>query len=78
MDDDAASSPLLTPTRCFNLRTKALYVSALAASAFGDDDQEPPICWCNRTLREQGPDEEPADLHSCSDPARACYQGPPV
>ena len=62
--------------RCASLRTKAMYVHAQAPSAF-DEEQDEPVCWCNRTLRELGPDGEPAEPTPCSDVARECYQWPP-
>ena len=61
--------------KCVYLRTKAQHISAFAAGAF--ETEEAPICWCNRTLRELGPDGECAELAPCSDPARECWTGAP-
>ena len=61
--------------RCFHLRTKAMYIAGLSAEAFGEAENEP-VCWCNRTLRELGPDGEPADRVACSEPARSCFRLP--
>jgi hypothetical protein len=55
--------------RCAHLRTKGLYVDTIAEAAF--DDQ--PLCWCNKTLCEIGPDNEPVGLKIC-DQLRACYE----
>lgn len=57
---------------CVHLRAKVMYVpSGVPAD---DDEEEPALCWCNRTLRELGPDGDHADTVACSDPVRACYQ----
>jgi hypothetical protein len=60
---------------CKNLRTKKMYVSALAAEAFvpGDDARGPSPCWCNCTLTEVGPDDGPVGPQVC-DPSRPCYE----
>ena len=56
-----------------HLRTKAMYIASMAAGAFGEE-QDAPVCWCNRTLRELGPDGEPADHQACRDAGRSCHQ----
>lgn len=53
-----------------------MYIASMAAGAFGEE-QDAPVCWCNRTLRELGPDGEPADLLPCSDASRSCHQTRP-
>jgi hypothetical protein len=76
MGEEASAAPVAA--WCVCLRTNQLYVSSLAANAFEGGEQESPVCWCNQTLRELGPDGHSADPHSCRDPERECYQGPPV
>ena len=66
-----------------------MYIAEFAATAWtggdggsgspdGEWDQEPPapVCWCNQTLRELGPDGEPAELGPCSETLRVCYKRP--
>ncbi len=71
----AEDAPKAGP-RCAHLRAKTMYISGLGGDA-GDDAPEPPFYWCNRTLRELGPDGESVHLYPCSDTVRACHQPPP-
>jgi hypothetical protein len=67
----------MKPNRiCKNLRTKKMYVSALAAEAFVPSDDAPgntSPCWCNCTLTEVGPDDRPVGPQAC-DSSRPCYE----
>lgn len=66
-----------------------MYIAEFAATAWSggnggsgnpdgewDQEQPAPVCWCNQTLRELGPDGEPAELASCSNTVRECYRRP--
>lgn len=62
--------------RCKNLRTKAMYIPALAQNAFEGQDQEPshsPHCWCTCTLTEVGPDDRPVGVQMCTG-SRSCFE----
>ncbi len=60
---------------CKFLRTKKMFIPALTnESAPADDDlHESAHCWCNRTLTEVGPDDEPVGRQACH-PSRTCFQ----
>ncbi len=60
--------------RCRHLRTKAMYVSAQAEDAFSGDAE--PLCWCNQTFSELGPDDGPVHPTVCLR-LRACFQADP-
>ena len=59
---------------CHYLRTKAMYIPALA-----EDPRDPQEisrashCWCNCTLSETGPDDRPVGYQVCT-PERSCYE----
>ena len=63
-------------TQCRHLRTKAMFIPALA-----QEGSEPGVpeasncshCWCNQTLTETGPDEQPVGNEVCK-PTRACFE----
>ncbi len=64
-----------TCTRCVHLRTKSMYVPALAQGQTTQAEEQPPLSshsWCNRTLTETGPDEKPVGPQVC-DPSRSCF-----
>jgi hypothetical protein len=67
----------MRPTHlCKNLRTKKMFIPALAHEAFGSDDSETGHsghCWCNCTLTETGPDDRPVGPDHCT-PVRTCYE----
>jgi hypothetical protein len=63
-------------TPCRNLRTKKMFIPALAAETFGPENEEPGNschCWCNCTLTETGPDDRPVGIQVCT-PERTCYE----
>lgn len=60
--------------RCRHLRTKAMYVSVQAPDAFNPANE--PVCWCNRTLHELGPDDSPVHPSICQAP-RDCFEKNP-
>lgn len=61
---------------CKHLRTKKMYIPEEAEEALLDSGQpdEPPHCWCNKTMTEVGLDDEPVYLKACSSTTRSCYQ----
>jgi hypothetical protein len=61
---------------CKNLRTKKLFIPALAAESFNPDRDETGSsghCWCNCTLTETGPDDRLVSAQACT-PERSCYE----
>lgn len=61
----------MSPPPCRHLRAKAMYISAQAAEALSDENE--PVCWCNRTFHELGPDDAPVHPSICLRP-RSCFE----
>lgn len=62
-------------TLCKHLRNKTMFIPALAKAAEGEDE---PIgrshhCWCNCTLTETGPDDQPVNEERCRS-SRSCFE----
>jgi len=61
-------------TLCKNLRTKKMYIPALAHEVAGEDTEDhSPHCWCTCTLTEVGPDDQPVGVQVCKE-KRSCFQ----
>jgi hypothetical protein len=61
---------------CRYLRTKKMYIPALAHEAFSPDQEAqsgPSHCWCNCTLAETGPDDQLASSQRCTK-ERSCFE----
>ena len=57
--------------RCRQLRAKAMFISSQAAEALAEEND--PVCWCNRTFHELGPDDAPVHPSVCVQ-GRACFE----
>jgi hypothetical protein len=63
------------PPVCRCLRTKKMFIPEHEADAL-TEQPEPgaeAFYWCNRTLSETGPDDQPAHLRTCI-PGRKCFE----
>ena len=63
-------------TVCKHLRTKKMYVPALAEGAFAQEEDESAHsshCWCNCTLTETGPDDRSVNPQNCA-AGRSCFE----
>jgi hypothetical protein len=61
---------------CKNLRTKKMYIPALAHESLTGQEEETahsPHCWCNCTLTETGPDDRPVGFQVCKE-SRSCFE----
>ena len=61
---------------CKHLRTKKMFIPALAHEAFAEDSagqHDPAHAWCNCTLTETGPDDRPVGSERCTS-ARSCFE----
>ncbi|HEV2394121.1 MAG TPA: hypothetical protein VG146_17345 [Verrucomicrobiae bacterium] len=61
---------------CKHLRTKSMFIPALAAQDQAEGVQQTgrsSHCWCNCTLTETGPDDRPVGEERCS-ASRACFE----
>lgn len=61
---------------CKYLRTKRLFIPALAADAFSleENPHEVVQCWCNKTMTEVGLDDRHVSYEDCTEPKRSCYR----
>jgi hypothetical protein len=61
---------------CQHLRTKKMYITALAHEAFTegtDENAHSAPCWCNKTMSETGPDDRVVGARVCSR-SRSCFE----
>ena len=61
---------------CRHLRTKKMYITALAHEAFAEGTEEnahSAPCWCNQTMSETGPDDHPVGPQRCQQ-SRQCFE----
>jgi len=74
--DGAADDP--GPPRpgppCRHLRFKGMYVYTDDSAAEEPLDYDNTIFWCQKTLKDLGPDEGFVGREDCRDPARGCYE----
>lgn len=62
--------------QCKNLRSKSMFIPALAQGDGSDphpDRSQSSHCWCNCTLCETGPDDQPVGPQVCR-PGRPCFE----
>lgn len=68
---------MMKPTDlCKHLRTKKMYVPALAEEPLAPPFEEAGQtghCWCNRTLTEVGPDDQAVGTRVCTG-GRSCFE----
>ena len=65
-----------TSALCKHLRTKSMFIPALAQAQTETENAQADCsshCWCNRTLTETGPDDQPVGTERCT-PTRACFK----
>ncbi len=61
---------------CKHLRTKSMFIPALAQELASEPDQQlshSAHYWCNCTVTETGPDDQPVGPQRCT-PARRCFE----
>lgn len=71
-DEPTPFEPSLVP--CRNLRHQGMYVYTDGRGRDPDKDYDSTIFWCLKTMKDYGPDDEPADGRACRNPARSCYE----
>lgn len=74
--EDAAGEP--SPPQpgppCRHLRSKGMYVYTDDPSAVEPSDYDNTIFWCQKTLKDIGPDGGFVGREDCRDAARHCYE----
>lgn len=61
---------------CKHLRAKKMFIPAPAEKPLPEDEESAgraSHCWCNRTLTETGPDDQPVHSGICR-PDRPCFE----
>jgi hypothetical protein len=60
---------------CKHLRTKSMFIPALANATEVEDNPtgHSQHCWCNCTLTETGPDDQPVSNNRCCS-SRSCFE----
>ena len=69
-----ASSPSQPGPPCRYLRSKGMYVYTDDASGEEPSDYDNTIFWCQKTLKDIGPDDGFVGREDCRDPARGCHE----
>lgn len=59
---------------CQYLRSKGMYVYTDDSASEESLDYDNTIFWCQKTLKDIGPDEGFVGREDCRDAARACYE----
>jgi hypothetical protein len=71
--DETPGAPSQPGPPCRHLRSKGMYVYT-DASAEEPSDFDNTIFWCQKTLKDIGPDDGFVGREDCRDPARGCYE----
>lgn len=59
---------------CRHLRSKGMYVYTDDSSTEESPDYDNTIFWCQKTLRDLGPDDGFVGREDCRDAARICHE----
>ena len=70
--DEPAPSPPGPP--CLYLRSKGMFVYTDDSASEETSDYDNTIFWCQKTLKDIGPDEGFVGRDDCRDTARGCYE----
>jgi hypothetical protein len=73
MADPADDTPSQPGPLCRHLRSKGMYVYT-DASIEEPSDYDNTIFWCQKTLKDVGPDDGFVGRDDCRDGARGCYE----
>lgn len=62
-------------------RPRCTHISCKAMQVYGEDFENDPEFqagmvefWCNKTMQNQGPDDNLVSLELCSNPERTCFR----
>jgi hypothetical protein len=75
-ENQADDLPVLesTASPCCHLRSKGMYVYADATSGEFDADDDHSVYWCQKTMKNFGPDDDMVGGRECRDASRSCYE----
>ena len=71
--EEAPGTPELGPP-CRYLRFKGMYVYTDETSTDEPQDYDNTIFWCQKTLRDMGPDDNFVGRDDCRETGRTCYE----
>ena len=72
--DGAPEAPSQPGPPCRHLRSKGMFVYTDGADSEEQDDYDNTIFWCQKTLKDIGPDQGFVGRDDCRDAARGCYE----
>ena len=74
--DESPEAPEPSPPGppCLHLRSKGMYVYTDDSSPEESSDYDNTIFWCQKTLKDFGPDGGFVGREDCRDSARGCYE----
>ena len=71
----AEGLPVVQPAiPCRHLRNKGMYVYNAGTDDTGHEDYDSTIYWCQQTMKDFGPDDDPVDGQECRNTERSCYE----
>ncbi|MGP0065289.1 MAG: hypothetical protein ACLQGP_17015 [Isosphaeraceae bacterium] len=59
---------------CCHLRSNGTYIFGSERDDTDDDGYSSSSCWCARTMKSFGPDDEMVNHRDCRDATRSCYE----
>ena len=75
MAESLEASPAIPPAAQFRrLRKKGMYVYTDGFHAEGGGDYDNTIFWCQKTLKDIGPDQGFVGREDCREGSRPCYE----
>jgi hypothetical protein len=66
--------PQIPAPRCIHLMSKTMATHGEGYATDPEPRDELTDCWCIRSGRALGPDNDGVSLQACSNPERDCYQ----
>ncbi|OJW12327.1 MAG: hypothetical protein BGO49_20950 [Planctomycetales bacterium 71-10] len=74
MAESLEASPAIPAPPCRRLRFKGMYVYTDGFHPEAHDDYDNTIFWCQKTLKDIGPDQGFVGREDCREGSRPCYE----
>jgi len=73
---DTSDLPVAVPTGppCRHIRHAGMYVYTDGSGGESRDDHGSAMCWCLKTMKGLGPDDDFVNAEECRNPSRSCYE----
>jgi hypothetical protein len=74
--EDGGELPVIDPSTppCRHLRNKGMFVYTDGLGGESHDDYDNTLYWCNRSMKDFGPDDDYVGGVECRNPSRSCYE----